>query len=163
MTSMTKRSEFTGRHMLLMMVAFFGVIIAVNITMAFFASSTWTGLMVKNSYVASQDFNAKLAKARAQDALGWASTMVLEGKDLKLTLKDDQARPLAGLNVVARVYRPVAEAEDHDVALTESGAGRYSATVDLNPGLWEVAIMVTGRRDQNYEQIFRFIVKDRRP
>ncbi|MEM8688677.1 MAG: FixH family protein [Pseudomonadota bacterium] len=160
---MTKRTEFTGRHMLLTMVAFFGVIIAVNFTMAFFASSTWTGLMVKNSYVASQDFNAKLAEARAQDALGWTSTMVLEGKDLKLTLKDNQARPLAGLNVVARVYRPVAEAEDHDVALTESGAGLYGATVDLNPGLWEVAIMATGRDDRNYQQIFRFIVRDRRP
>ncbi|MEM1197685.1 MAG: FixH family protein [Pseudomonadota bacterium] len=163
MTTMTKRNEFTGRHMLLTMFAFFGVIIAVNFTMAFFASSTWTGLMVKNSYVASQDFNAKLAKARAQDALGWTSAMVLEGQDLKLTLKDDQARPLAGLNVVARVYRPVAEAEDHDVALTESKPGQYGATVDLNSGLWEVAIMATGRGEQNYQQIFRFIVKDRRP
>ncbi len=159
----TGETEFTGRHMLFTIVAFFGVIIAVNITMATFASSTWTGLIVKNSYVASQDFNAKLHKARTQEALGWSSKIALSGQNLKLTIKGAQAKPLAGLNVVARVYRPVAEAEDHDVALVEHRAGVYGTTVDLNPGLWEVAIMATGRNDEVYEQIFRFIVKDRRP
>ena len=61
---------FTGRHMLLVMVAFFGVTITVNLVLAFFATSSWTGLIVKNSYVASQEYNEKLAEARAQDALG---------------------------------------------------------------------------------------------
>ncbi len=154
-------SEFTGRHMLIAMLAFFGVIIAVNITMAFFASSTWTGLVVKNSYVASQEFNAKLEKAKAQEDMGWTSKIALNGQDLELTIADAKARPLAALNVVAKVYRPVAEAEDHGVALSEKRPGVYGATVDLNPGLWEVAVMATGRNDEVYEQIFRLIVKDR--
>ena len=154
-------SEFTGRHMLIAMLAFFGVIIAVNFTMAFFASSTWTGLIVKNSYVASQDFNAKLEKARAQDGLGWTSSAVLDGRELTLKLKDASGQPLNALNVVAKVYRPVAEAEDHDVALSAKGAGAYAAKVDLKAGLWEVAVLATGRGEATYEQIFRFIVKDR--
>ncbi len=154
-------TEFTGKHMLFMMLAFFGVIIGVNLIMATFATSTWTGLIVKNSYVASQDFNAKLEKARTQDALGWTSSATLDGRELSLKIMDAKGKPLNALNVVARVYRPVAEAEDHDVALTAQTAGTYGAKVDLNPGLWEVAIMATGRSDQNYEQIFRFIVKDR--
>lgn len=159
----SSETEFTGRHMLMVMLAFFGVIIAVNMVMATFATSTWTGLIVKNSYVASQDFNKKLAKARAQDALGWTSSAKLDGRDLALTLKDAKGRSLRDLNVVAKVYRPVAEAEDHDVALTERSAGVYGANVDLGAGLWEVAIMATGRGDVAYEQIFRFIVKDRKP
>ena len=58
--------EFTGRHMLVIMVAFFSVIIAVNLTMAFFARSSWTGAVVENTYVASQQFNRKAAEGRAR-------------------------------------------------------------------------------------------------
>jgi nitrogen fixation protein FixH len=43
----TSQKEFTGRHMLLIMIAFFGVIIAVNITMAVVARQSWTGLVAK--------------------------------------------------------------------------------------------------------------------
>ena len=154
-------TEFTGKHMLFMMLAFFGVIIGVNLIMATFATSTWTGLIVKNSYVASQDFNAKLEKARTQDALGWTSSATLDGRELSLKVMDAKDKPLSTLNIVAKVYRPVAEAEDHDVALTAKGAGTYGAKVDLGAGVWEVAIMATGRGDESYEQIFRFIVKDR--
>lgn len=45
--------ELTGRHVLLMFVAGFGIIIAVNLTLAFSAVRTFPGLEVKNSYVAS--------------------------------------------------------------------------------------------------------------
>ena len=48
---------FTGRHMTMVLVAFFGTIIVVNFTMARFASSTFGGVVVENSYVASQHFN----------------------------------------------------------------------------------------------------------
>ena len=43
---------FTGRHMAAIMVAFFGVVIAVNVYMARLATSTFTGVVVENSYVA---------------------------------------------------------------------------------------------------------------
>lgn len=155
------RTEFTGKHMLFMMLAFFGVIIGVNLIMATFATSTWTGLIVKNSYVASQDFNAKLEKARKQEALGWTSSAALSGSELSVKILDAAGKPLSALNVVARVYRPVAEAEDHDVALTAYGVGAYRAKVDLGAGLWEAAVLATDRGDRTYEQIFRFIVKDR--
>ncbi len=51
--------EFTGRHMWLLAVSFFGVIISVNIVMAVSAARTWTGLVVENSYVASQEFQGR--------------------------------------------------------------------------------------------------------
>ena len=44
------------------------MIIAVNLTLAFKAVTTFPGLEVKNSYVASQNFDADRA---AQQALGW--------------------------------------------------------------------------------------------
>ena len=33
---------FTGRHMAIIIISFFAVIIAVNLTMAYFARSSWT-------------------------------------------------------------------------------------------------------------------------
>ena len=64
---MTER-RITGYHVLFGFVAAFGVIISVNLYLAFSAVKTFPGLEVKNSYVASQQFNAQKA---AQEALGW--------------------------------------------------------------------------------------------
>ncbi|TGV41583.1 cytochrome oxidase, partial [bacterium M00.F.Ca.ET.168.01.1.1] len=44
-TDTQKPREFTGRHMLVIILAFFGVVIAVNLTMATLASTSWTGLV----------------------------------------------------------------------------------------------------------------------
>ena len=49
--------ELTGKHVAMIFCGFFGIIIAVNVSMAMLASSSWTGLVVSNSYVASQKFN----------------------------------------------------------------------------------------------------------
>ena len=76
MTAM--RKPFTGRHFTLIMVAFFGVVIAINLVMARYASATFGGVVVENSYVASQRFNSWLGKARTQDALGWDATATRE-------------------------------------------------------------------------------------
>uniref|UniRef100_UPI00286E75F7 FixH family protein n=1 Tax=Sandarakinorhabdus sp. TaxID=1916663 RepID=UPI00286E75F7 len=70
---------FTGRHMWMVMIGFFGLVIAVNFTMAWLASSTFGGTIVDNSYVASQKFNGWLQAARAQKALGWTARLGLDG------------------------------------------------------------------------------------
>ena len=62
---------FTGRHMFAILAVFFGVVIAVNFTMATFASTTFGGVVVENSYVASQHFNRWLDEAAEEKALGW--------------------------------------------------------------------------------------------
>ena len=40
---------FTGRDVALVMIGFFGLVVAVNITMARFASSSFGGVVVDNS------------------------------------------------------------------------------------------------------------------
>src|SRR3546814_2526847 len=66
MTDQPVQKRFTGRHAAMILVAFFGVVIAVNIVMASFALSTFGGTVVDNSYVASQHYNQWLARADAQ-------------------------------------------------------------------------------------------------
>ena len=93
MSSAQKQKVFTGWHMLAIMIAFFGVIIAVNLTMAFYANSSWTGLIVKNSYVASQTFNERAAEGRAQAALGWNGDLIVEDGAITSRLTDASGTP----------------------------------------------------------------------
>ena len=95
MRSATAPREFTGRHMLASILAFFGVIIAVNLTMAYFANSTWSGLVVANGYIASQSFDDDLAKARAQDAMGWTVEVSHETNRVKVSFADRSNAPLS--------------------------------------------------------------------
>ena len=69
----TRVQGFTGRHMLLVTTSFFAVVISVNVTMAWFASSSWSGLVVENTYVASQEFNHRAAEMKAMTASGIAA------------------------------------------------------------------------------------------
>jgi nitrogen fixation protein FixH len=71
--------KFTGWHMTGILVAFFGVVVSVNVFMAQAAISTFGGTVVDNSYVASQKFNGWLDKAEAQKALGWTVSARLNG------------------------------------------------------------------------------------
>ena len=66
-----KARKFTGWHMTGILVAFFGVVVTVNIVMARAAIGTFGGTVVENSYVASQKFNGWLDQAKAQDKMGW--------------------------------------------------------------------------------------------
>ncbi|MEO0905776.1 MAG: FixH family protein, partial [Pseudomonadota bacterium] len=63
--------KFTGYHMLGLMVGGFGIIIAVNLTLAWNAVATFPGIETRNSYVVSQKFEADRA---AQNALRWDAT-----------------------------------------------------------------------------------------
>lgn len=81
--------ELKGWHVFCGFAAAFSVIIAVNLTLAFNAVATFPGLEVKNSYVASQSFDADRA---AQEALGWDVSATVEEDVLKLfILKDGTA------------------------------------------------------------------------
>ena len=65
-------AELKGKHVLGIAVGAFGVIIAVNLVMAYQAISTFPGLEVANGYVASQTFDAD---RKAQEALGWTAVL----------------------------------------------------------------------------------------
>ena len=55
------KAPITGPKFFAIFASFFVVIIAVNLVMAFSAIRTFPGLEVKNSYVASQEFDRERA------------------------------------------------------------------------------------------------------
>jgi nitrogen fixation protein FixH len=154
-----RESQFTGRHMLLIMLAFFGVIIAVNLTMATFASISWTGFVVKNSYVASQEFNEKAERGRAQAALGWIGTLVIDGSAVRYRLVDGTGEPVAlgGVNAIFR--RPTSDAEDRSFTLEDGGEGWRTTAEALHDGVWIVEIDADAGLEQPYRDVRRIVLR----
>lgn len=151
--------RFTGRHMLMIMVAFFGTIISVNGYMAYKASNSWTGLIVKNGYVASQDFNHLQEEWRAQAARGWTGDISYAGGKLSFTLTARDGAPVILDQVKAQVGRPAFDKDDHSLALSYAGSGRYEGVDSLAKGPW--AITITGQSAQGpYRLEKRILVKD---
>lgn len=151
------RREFTGWHMLVVMLAFFGTIIAVNVTMAVYAASTWSGLVVENSYVASQHFDADAAERRRENALGYRLSATYRDGIISLTaLKAGERQTIASATVA--LGRPVGAVEM--LALEDVGGEAPWARIRLAPGAWEAdisAVLVDGER---LDRIIRFEVPE---
>ncbi|MDF3605546.1 FixH family protein [Paracoccus sp. DMF-8] len=122
--------ELTGKHVLMICLAAFGVIIGVNVLMAVKAVSTFPGLEVKNSYVASQSFDRDRA---AQDALHWTVTPEYDGRVLSLTIRDAQGYPARLQSLAVTIGRPTHVRDDQELNLTYQG-GIFSTPLQLAPG-----------------------------
>ena len=153
----------TGWHVLAMFIAFFGVIFSVNFTMAYLANSTWSGLVVANGYVASQTFDRDLARARAQEALGWKVDLTAGEGKIRITFADREGRKIDRLAITGDLERTVTDKQDQKLVFQTMGAGVYSAPANLAPGVWEVEIRARGEGISDYHKIFRFVVKAAAP
>ena len=92
----------TGRKVLLIAVAAFAVILAANLAMLLAATGTFPGLVVKNSYVASQGWDRK---TEAQRALGWRAAADYGDGTVRVAMTGRDGAPVRGLSVVAVVGR----------------------------------------------------------
>lgn len=128
--------ELKGRHVLFIAVTAFGIIVAANMAMLFAATGSFPGLVVKNSYVASQGWNAR---TRAQQALGWNSEISYQDGYLIVGLSDADGEALSTLRLGAFVGRPGTDIHDQDLLL-ESTADGYRVPAELAPGIWQVNV-----------------------
>ncbi|MXQ09205.1 nitrogen fixation protein FixH [Alphaproteobacteria bacterium GH1-50] len=140
--------QITGRQVFFVTASAFAVIIAVNMTMAFKAVSTFPGLEVKNSYVASQSFDARRA---AQEALGWDVALGHENGTLSLAITDADGRPVRANDLSLLIGRKTTSGQDQTPEMTYSG-GQYSAPVDLASGHWTVRLKATAPDGTPYEK-----------
>lgn len=151
--------EFTGKHMLFSMVAFFGVIITVNLVMARFAITTWTGLVVPNTYVASQQFNAKAAQSRAIAALGYQIELIPGVDGLSIAFTDSAGKTAQADHMTATLRRPVGTQQDREMVLMQQSDGVYHADGELAEGQWIATVIATRNGDILYKRAQRFEVK----
>lgn len=153
---------FTGWHMLGIMLAFFGVIIAVNLTMAYNAIHSWSGLVVQNTYVASQEFNDKAQTGKEQAALQWQSKPTFEKGTFTWQLADREGKAVAMTGGTVEFKRPVGDVHDTKVTLTVREPGILTASLELGEGAWIMEVNADAGLDDPYRHIIRVLVKDGR-
>jgi nitrogen fixation protein FixH len=139
---------FTGRHMAAILVTFFGVVIAVNFTMAYLASASFGGLVVENSYVASQKFNGWLEQAREEKALGWSAQVSRTADHHVMVLLDGAARPRGDARLTALVRHPLGMAPERTLRFAALDEDRYQSLEILPAGRWIVHIHVAAHGGQ---------------
>jgi len=136
---MIMKRTLTGWHVFGILAGCFAVIIGVNLTLAFQAVSTFPGLVTKNSYVASQRFDADRT---AQNALGWTVSAEITNQVLTLTVLDRDGAPFVPATVKATLGRATHVAEDVTPAFVWDGAALRS-DVDVVPGYWTLWLNMT--------------------
>lgn len=154
-----KVKEFTGRHMLMVMCAFFGVIITANMTLAWFAAGSWSGLVAKNGYVESINYKDKQAALEKQRQLGWKSKIQVVAGHLTFSIKGKDGKPISNLTISAKVGRPATEVSDREVKFREAKPGEYLARAPQQSGQWLIMLLATSTKNQSYQKKYRVIVE----
>lgn len=157
---MAETSEFriTGRKVLGFTVAAFSVIIGVNLLMAYQAITTFPGLEVSNSYVASQTFDAERS---AQLALGWtlAPEYDAKAKELRLAFTDKAGYPAEVSSLSVLVGRTTEARQDvRPDFVRESGV--FVAQVELPMGKWMMQVEAVAPDGTAFRQRINLTVRN---
>lgn len=138
-----------GRHVLLMFLAFFGLMFVVNGIFLHSAITSFPGEDVEKSYVQGLDYNSTLAARRAQTELGWQAQAGLEQGTVVFRLQDTDGSPLAYKHVSARLKHAADAGQDRTFDLVARGQGEYAhAFADALPrGKWTLEIEVRNAPD----------------
>lgn len=139
--------ELTGRHVLYMILGFFGVVLLANVVFVYLAVDTFTGLATEGAYVKGLSYNDVLAEAEAQDALGWrvdVERQALGPRRWQLTaaFRDREGGPIEDLSVQLEVRRPTQAGYDALLDLAPLGGGRYGVEHEFPlVGQWDLRIV----------------------
>ncbi|QOG18082.1 MULTISPECIES: FixH family protein [Bradyrhizobium] len=136
----------TGTKVFLMLVAFFGLVIGVNVTMMKLAIATLPGTDVDSPYAAGLTYDREISAAHDQAARNWQVSAHIErradgGATLQVDARDAKGQPVSGLKFGGRLERPTDKRADLAVELPEAGIGIYRGNVAaVAPGQWDLVI-----------------------
>jgi len=144
----------------------FVLVVAVNATMAYFATSTFTGLETEGAYQKGLAYNENLALAKQQEALGWkveTAVTPVTGQgpraEIVVSYRDRDGKPVDGLEVGAKMIRPTSKGLDHKIELNPLGNGTYGGAYPLPVnGVWDMDIVAVGP-GVAYEHAHRFVIQ----
>jgi len=155
MLEQKSQRPWTGWTVLITLLAFFGVIFAVNGAMIYAALSTLSGTDTDSAYQAGLQYEQEVARAQAQDGRHWQVDAKLTpsatGERIDLSARDASGRPLSGMDALITFERPTDRRLDHSVSVIEDGAGRFHGSTALAAGQWDVVIELT----HNGAEMFR--------
>jgi nitrogen fixation protein FixH len=136
-----------------MLVAFFGIVIGVNMIMMRLAIQTLPGTEVDSAYSASLAYASEIAAAHDQNTRNWNVDAHIGrnpggGATVQVEARDKQGAPISGLKFRGRFERPTDRRADQPVALAEIGIGIYRGNAVVAPGQWDLVLEgeAAGRR-----------------
>src|SRR3984957_11312951 len=136
----------TGGKVLFMLLAFFGVVFAVNAIMAKLAIQTLPGTEVDSAYSARLAYENEIVAAHDQNARNWKVDAHIQrgpngGATLEVEARDHRGLPMSGLNFQGRFERPRDRRADQAVPPAEvaSAIYRWSAPL-IGPGQWDLVL-----------------------
>lgn len=137
-----------GRGVLVIAVVAFLVMLAPNVILAVTATRTFSGVVVEDSYVASQDFDRLKA---AQVALGWTVRLEHEADVLRVDITDAGGRVVRPASLDVTMGRPTTTREDRAVEMHETPAG-FAGEAPMAPGHWRVEIAAIAANGTPFRQ-----------
>lgn len=157
--------ELKGWHVLAMLLAFFGVTIAVNVVFTTYALSTFSGEDVSKPYLRGLEYNKTLAARAEQAKLNWSASIDVvradsSGTDVTVVVTGANGEALSALDVSATLRRPTDARLDRTLTLTAIGEGRYRVRIDdLAAGQWDVIARVGVTEAPVFEAERRVLLK----
>ncbi|MBT8473569.1 MAG: FixH family protein [Marinicaulis sp.] len=138
---MNKARELTGRHVLIMLFAFFGVMFAVNAVFVTMSLKSFPGETAEKSYLHGLNYNDVLAERAAQAQLGWRAQVTAAGSDqIEVSFSDANGLALTGLAITSEIIRPAHANTRQEAVFSENGDGVYIARFrSLATGAWDLA------------------------
>ena len=136
----------TGRFVLVTAIAFFAVVIGVNMVMMRLAITTLPGTEVDSAYSASLAYQREIVAARQQNERDWQVQAHIDRRPdgtaaLALEARDHAGAPLTALNFLARLERPIDRRADRTIEISEAGGGHYRGRAEgVAAGQWDLVI-----------------------
>lgn len=161
MSVLAMETRLKGKHVLFILLGFFGIVFAVNGVFLYSALSTLPGEERGATYEAGLRYNTTLAEERTQEGLRWShKSQISPGTPLTVTVANADGSPVAGLAIEGWLERPASNSANRKIAFKEVDAGRYEAAVEAaDAGAWVLAFTAQKPRPGSEPAIYR--VKER--
>lgn len=158
--------ELKGWHVLLMLLAFFGITIAVNVVFTTYALSTFSGEDVSKPYLRGLEYNKTLAARAEQAKLKWTASIEVAregvaGAVVTVSITGADGQAVGGLSSVTALFKRPTDANlDKTVSLEPLGGGQYRGRVaDVVAGQWDVVARAGSGDAPSFEAERRVMLK----
>jgi nitrogen fixation protein FixH len=144
----------TGPMVLTGVLAFFAVVFAANGALVYFALDSFPGLVAEKPYETGLAYNRVLEAAKSQAKRGWTGELRLDVDQNRVLVRitGPGGEPVEGLSARIAFRRPLGEANERRVTLSETAPGVYAAQETLPlAGRW-IGTVEAGRTG---EALFR--------
>lgn len=152
------QGRFTGWHMWAILVAFFSVVIGVNVLLAVVSARSWTGMVVEDPYIAGQQFETQRKAHDEQAKAGWSPDFIYAPGAARLVIVDGAGHPVDLGDVKVLINRPVGGHDDRSLQLMRKTDGTYETPLTLPDGAWDATVTADKTPLGPFELVRRFIV-----